>query len=192
MNAHPDEAYFRRRLASLDRFGGRAFTGSVFRFVHPRHSKPADISSGLGAMQASGRWHLKGMGQLTYTALTTITAHAEVLAHVTYYNLPVEHALPRLLVALDTDLKRVLDLTDGKVRQRLKLGADTIRNLDWRRENRLKQEATTQAWGRLFLAAGYEAILVPSAANQGTNLIVFPANLLTGSTFTVDRMLEET
>ena len=47
-------------------------------------------------------------------------------------------------------------------------------------------EAVTQAWGTAFARAGYEAVIVSSAANPGgANVLVFPENLLPGSWFQV-------
>jgi len=67
------------------------------------------------------------------------------------------------------------------------LSEDAIRNLDWRRENRRRREALTQSWGWAFQNAGFEAILVPSAANsKGVNLVVFPENLAPASLFSPD------
>lgn len=58
--------------------------------------------------------------------------------------------------------------------------------MDWRAENQAGAEALTQAWGKLFAAAGFEAVIVPSAADSdGSNVLVFPRNLQTGSQFQV-------
>jgi len=115
---------------------------------------------------------------VSYTALSPETALAESLATSRYFRLPVSESLPRLIVALDARFSRVLDLTDGKVRTRLQLSLAKIR-ADWRRENRHKREALTQAWGWAIEAAGYDAALVPSTADspKGRNLVVFPANI---------------
>ena len=83
---------------------------------------------------------------------------------------------------------RVLDLREGALRRRLRLSLAAIRATDWRRENRQGREAPTQAWGAVLAAAGFEAVVVPSAAAPtGVNVLVFPANLTAGSAFCVDR-----
>ena len=130
---------------------------------------------------------MKGVARLSYTALAPETALAEALANVRYYRLPAAKALPRVLVALRLTAKRVLDLRDGNARKTLGLSMKTITSLDWRAENRNGSEAVTQAWGRAFAAAGFEAVIVPSAADPGGgNMLVFPENLQPGSHFEVD------
>ena len=137
-------------------------------------------------MHANGRWNLRGCCRLSYTSLAPETALSESLAPARYFNLPESSALPRVLVSLTVSLTKVLFLTDGPVRQRLRLGMETICHHDWRKENRRRVEALTQAWGGAFADAGYEAVLVPSAAARGHNLIVFPRNLQKHSVFEVE------
>jgi len=49
----------------------------------------------------------------------------------------------------------------------------------------------TQAWGAAFAAAGVEALIAPSAANNdGTNVIVFPENLRRSDKFFVEREVQ--
>jgi RES domain-containing protein len=186
MDAHPDFGKFAARLVAIGANFDAGFDGDLFRFIHPKFSKAADIVSGVGALHAAGRWNLPGASRLSYTALAPQTALAEALAHVNYYRLPVAQALPRVLVALRLKAKRVLDLRDGKARQALVLSQDTIRKLDWRAENQHGSEAMTQAWGRALADVGFEAVIVPSAAEAGgANVLVFPENLLAGSVFAV-------
>jgi len=63
-----------------------------------------------------------------------------------------------------------------------------ITGTDWRRDNQNGNEAVTQAWGAAFVAAGFEAAIVSSAAApDGTNLVIFPENLRASSEFFVER-----
>jgi RES domain-containing protein len=146
----------------------------------------------VGGLVADGRWNAKGRFRISYSSLSPETALAESLAHVRYFNLPEANALPRVLVSLRVDLRRVLFLSDGRLRMRLKLSEQTIRKHDWRRVNRRRKEALTQAWGRSLAMAGYEAIVVPSAAGDGKNLIVFPESLTEDSTFQVENEVDWT
>ncbi|CAN5734917.1 hypothetical protein BH11VER1_BH11VER1_08190 [soil metagenome] len=187
MEPHPDADRLIARLAAVGADLDGAFNSELFRFIHPTYSKAADIIDGAGALHAAGRWNAKGAARLSYTAMTPQTALGEALAHVNYYRLPLVKALPRVLVALRLKAKRVLDLRDGTVRKVLKLSEDTIRELDWRAENQKGIEAMTQAWGRAFAVAGFEAVIVPSAADiAGANVLVYPENLLPGSRFEVE------
>jgi RES domain-containing protein len=113
-----------------------------------------------------------------YGSLDVETAVAEALAHFRHFGLPVSKAMPRVIVALEAKLRRVLDVTDGATRRAL--GVSTRRMLEepWREEQKKRREALTQAIGRLAFEANLEGLLVPSAARRGgVNLALFPANL---------------
>jgi RES domain-containing protein len=181
---HPDRHTFADRLGALDHRYTVQFEGDLFRFIDPRFSRPSDIVDGKGALHAAGRWNLPGVSRLSYAALSPQTALAEALANVNYYRLPLAMALPRVLVALRLKAARVLDLREGVVRRALGISQATIRKTDWRLTNQKGREAVTQAWGQLFAAAGFEAVLVCSAADtDGYNVLGFPENLLPGSRF---------
>lgn len=191
INLHADRAKLEARLKGL----GTSFDGplamTLYRFINPKFSKPDDIVAGAGTRYADGRWNLVGAAPMSYTALAPETAMAEALAQVRYYRLPESKALPLTLVALNVNVRKALDLRDGKLRQALRLAEGTIRHFDWRAHNQKGEEALTQAWGHTFGAAGYEAIVVPSAADpKGTNVLVFPGNLTGGSIFAVDKEVE--
>jgi RES domain-containing protein len=161
--------------------------GELFRFIHPDFSESSNIISGKGTLHAPGRWNVMGAFPLSYTAMSSRTANEETLAHVSNYNLPESKALPRVLVAVELRASLVLDLRNGNIRRALRLSESTIRSLDWRKENFQGTEAVTQAWGFSFAQVDrYEAVIVPSAAHRaGTNVLIFPANLQSGSTFRV-------
>jgi RES domain-containing protein len=183
---HPGRPVLALRLTALGTKMDATLASELFRFINPRFSKAADIVSGVGALNADGRWNLAGAMTISYTSLAPETAMAEALAHARYYRLPLSKALPRVLVALDLKASRVLDLRKGAVRKALKLSEHAIRHCDWRRDNQTGAEAITQAWGFAFAQAGFEAVIVPSAAQRkGTNVLTYPANLLPGSHFRV-------
>ena len=86
--------------------------------------------------------------------------------------------MPRVIVALEAELERVLDLRDGEVRRMLVVSEKRMLTERWREEQTKGCEALTQAIGRLAYDLDVQALLVPSAAMKGgSNLIVFPANL---------------
>ena len=183
---HPDRPALAARLKALGTKFDTTLASELFRFINPRFSKAEDILNGVGALKADGRWNLAGAMNLSYTSLEIETALAEALAHVRYYNLPESTALPGVLVAVDLKASRVLDLRTGAVQKALKLSERTIRRGDWRRDNQGGAEAITQAWGLTVAQAGFEAVIVPSAAYpNGTNVLVYPDNLLPGSNFRV-------
>ncbi|MBA2585087.1 MAG: RES family NAD+ phosphorylase [Chthoniobacterales bacterium] len=188
MHLHPRRDEFAERVRALGRKHDRALQADLFRFIDPRFSRAADIVSGAGALQASGRWHVKGQFRISYTSMDPETALAEALATARYYHLPVSSALPRVLVSLRLTAPRVLDLRVAAIGQTLKFSGKGATTTDWRQENQSDREAATQAWGAAFQQAGFEAVIVPSAAREvGTNVIVFSEALLRGSHFRAAR-----
>lgn len=111
------------------------------------------------------------------------TALREVLAAARRKNLPDTTALPRVLVSLNIKLSHVLDLTSGSVRQHIRVSKKQMIEEAWWKENYFDRESTTQALGRATTEAGFEGIIVPSAADQpnGINFVVFSENLRANS-----------
>lgn len=151
--------------------------------INPKFSSEADILSGEGGLRADGRWNVKGRFRCSYTSQKTETAMQEALISTRRKGLPDERALPRTLVSLNLDVQKVLDLTNGKIRLRCRIGRDRIIEEEWWIENQNGKEAWTQAVGRAAKNAGFEVILSPSAADKphGVNVTVFTENLLSGS-----------
>jgi len=183
---HPD---YPQILARLQRWLPNAvpFQGHMFRMINTKHSSNADILSGKGGLRAYGRWNARGLFRCSYTSQTAETALQEVLIAIRRQNLPDERALPRTMVCLDLRAQRTLDLTDGDVRHRCQAGRDRIIGERWWIENQKGREAWTQAVGRAAAAAGFEAIITPSAVDtpHGVNAVVFTENLSNSSTWAV-------
>ena len=179
---HPDYGVLEIRLQKLT---GKAVSLSrrVFRMIEPEYYQDQDIVSGVGGFKSCGRWNLSGRFHCSYMSCTPETALEEVLAASRRKNLPDATALPRVLVCVDVKLQRVLDLTDGQVRQRCRVSDKRMVSERWWREIFYDREALTQALGRAAASAGFEGIVVPSAADRphGVNVIVFTYNLLAGS-----------
>ena len=70
--------------------------------------------------------------------------------------------MPRTFVAISFRLKRVLDLTDGSVRQKLSVSLKRILDTGWRAEMDAGVMPLTQLLGQAATAAGLEGLLVPS------------------------------
>lgn len=130
---------------------------------------------GVGACQYGGRWNPIGV-RAVYGSPTPEIAMAEALANHRHYGLPIHCAMPKEFFAFKADLRRVLDLTDGKTRQRLRLSIKRMNQCPWRESQRQNQEPLTQVVGRTALLAGFEAIKTPSAQVRphGFNIVVFP------------------
>jgi RES domain-containing protein len=150
----------------------------LYRSASPRYANRDDLITGAGSKSAGARWNPPNSFRTVYASLEVETALAESLAHFRHFGLPVARALPRVLVALEARVRRVLDLSDGAVRRTLGVSDRRLRGEPWREENRRRREAMTQAIGRLAYRADLEGLLVPSAARPGgRNLILFPANM---------------
>jgi RES domain-containing protein len=103
----------------------------------------------------------------------------ETLAYARYYRLSIGASMPRVFVELEADLKNVIDLRDGNTRQRIRVGKRAMMTEDWHRATDLGHEALTQAIGRVVHEIGLEGLIVPSAqTGSGSNLVIFPANLM--------------
>lgn len=158
-----------------------ALAGTVYRSAAPKYANSSDLLSGQGSRRNGGRWNPVGVAAV-YGSLTPQTALAETLAHANYYSLPVHAAIPRTFVAIEFALERALDLTDGRNRQALAIAERRLLDCDWRAEMHRGKTPITQQAGAAAVDAGFEAILVRSAADRaGRNLVVFVDNLRSGS-----------
>ncbi|MCB1206027.1 MAG: RES family NAD+ phosphorylase [Verrucomicrobiae bacterium] len=186
MIIHPERAALSHRLdGKLDELA-KPFEGSVFRFVAPKYCAVSEMFAGKGPLYSDGRWLAQGDWLATYTALLPETALAEALASNRYYGFPDEKSAPLVFVTAKAKLRQVIDLRDGKIRQRLRTSEASIIKTDWRKENNAGYEAITQGWGWAFQDSGVEGFIAPSAADQGgANLIVFPGKLARSSSLKV-------
>lgn len=181
---HPDYDRF-RRIASdrLSTCGG--WTGIAYRSARPRYARRTDLLTGAGSRKYGGRWNLPGSFAAVYVSLSWEVASAEAVAHQRHFGVPEHAALPRTFVGVRLDLARVLDLRDGRLRQRLGVSLKRMLAEDWRLVNDGGQEPVTQALGRAAYEVGFQGILVPSAAERsGANIVVFPDRL--GSDGTIE------
>jgi RES domain-containing protein len=86
--------------------------------------------------------------------------------------------MPRTTVSVRVRVKRVLDLTDGRIRSALRVSERRMLDEPWREEQKAGREAMTQALGRVAFELGWEGLLAPSAARRcGINLVILPFNL---------------
>jgi RES domain-containing protein len=177
MKPHPD-AYRLGRALEKCLPQVIAWRGELFRSAVPKYANKDDIIIGPGSKAAGARWNPPGSFHAVYASLDVETAVAEALQHFRYYGLPVSKAMPRVIVALEAELERVLDLREGDVRRVLVISGKRMLSEPWREEQQKGREALTQAVGRLAYELNIQALLAPSAARPGgSNLILFPANL---------------
>ncbi len=182
---HPWSGRLLRACAAAARFAAK-FEGVIYRAVSPRYASSRDAVSGLGAKKHGGRWNPPGEFAAVYGALDPETAMAEALAVQRYYGLPVHGAFPRVFLAVECRLKRVVDVTDAKVERALGVNLAGLVELDWRAANDEGSESLSQALGRAAFAATWEGMILPSArAAAGRIAVVFPDTLGEGSAIRV-------
>lgn len=171
------------RIAKAKLKEAEGWAGMAFRSSSPAYATRADLLTGAGSKLFGGRWNAPGSFAAVYLSLSWDAATAEAVAHQRHFGIPEHAALPRVFVAVRLDLVRVLDFREGRLRQRLRVSRKRMLGGDWRKSNDLGEEAVTQALGRAAVEAGFEAILVDSAAARaGANIVVFPESLSAEST----------
>lgn len=153
-------------------------TSVLFRVQDVEYPRIIEITNGLGAKNAGGRWGPKCLPAV-YLARTDITALEECRA-VSVRAGEVQ-TYPRLIVALFYRGGQYLDLSTpalmGALATASGVAADIATTEQWHAEQSNRRESWTQAVGRAAVAAGVKAILVASAAHPGgLNMVVYPGN----------------
>lgn len=143
-------------------------------FRHVRAGR--DPLSGEGARLHGGRWNPPGSFATLYLATTRAIAIAELHRAAASQGLRPAGFLPRDLVSIRVDLRRVLDVRDDIVAA--SLGLPSTPGDDLTASQRVAEAARN---------LGFEAILAPSAAaSDGEVLAVFPDRLHGASTIEVE------
>ncbi len=182
MLPHPESDRLARALSRCLDLAGR-WAGDLFRFAAPRWATAEHLLTGAGALQAGGRWHPLGGFPAVYLSLSPETALAESLAHYHRFAIPLREAMPRTLNAVVAHFHNLLDLTDDRVRRRLRLSRRRMVEEKWWQQEAADPEALTQALGRIAHEIGLEALLVPSAAvKNGAGIVYFPDRLQPATT----------
>jgi RES domain-containing protein len=154
--------------------------GHVYRATSHEYANRRDVVTGEGSRKAGARYTPRGAFRAIYGSLLPETALYETLAARRDRGLPDAQAMPLTFVALRLDLERVLDVTEGTVRQVLGISRSRLLAA-WRSDQARGREALTQALGRLARTAGFQGILYESARRVGgRNLVIFPDHLRPG------------
>lgn len=135
----------------------RSLRGRFYRIV-ARHLRDRVLSI-EGSERYGGRYNPKGAFGALYCGESPTVSSAEVRKAA-----PGRKLGPFDLATLVVELHRVLDLTEQDILEQLSLRSEDLVSADWTRMQEL---------GRLARKAGFEALLVPSAAGPGRNLVVF-------------------
>ncbi|HEX2202461.1 MAG TPA: RES family NAD+ phosphorylase [Longimicrobium sp.] len=155
------------------------YHGPAFRQCHPDYTDLA--ATARVSPRHPFRFNPLGEFGVLYVALSERTAHAELVRQADRRGVAVEKMAPRVMLLLDVRLSRVLDLTDGQVREAWDVTLDELASDDYQK---------CQEVARVARREGYEAIRYPSATGEGENLAIFFDHLRTGSAVEVVRANE--
>jgi len=172
------EQFSRRTKESLF----RPWKGTIYRVTTLKYADPRTIPYGEGSYRNGGRWNAIGSFRAVYGSTEDIVALSESKITAAYANLPYPFREPRLIVALDVELSRVIDLTVDATLKILGVSDEELRREDWRKVQGQGFESFTQALGRAIFAAKGEGLVARSArVENGVNVAYFPENKSRGS-----------
>lgn len=153
------------------------FDGVIVRNVGTKYATRKDFFSGAGAAKFGGRWNPVGL-EAIYASLDVITATHEAYQNFQAFGFPLTTIEPRVTAGGKVSLAKVLDLTDAKVRSKLGFSLKELVEEDWKAIQAIGEESWTQAIGRGAQAAGFKALIVPSARYKpGRNMVAFGGKL---------------
>ncbi len=145
-----------------------AWAGIVYRVTSLTYPSPRAILSGEGSFRCGGRWNAPGSFCAVYGSTEDVVAVQESRATADYYGIDYPFVHPRLLVAIEFQLARVLIVENLGFSEELKLE-------DWRTIQARGKESLSQAIGREAFERGSEAMIAPSArVPGGINFVYFP------------------
>jgi len=144
-----------RLAAAMAEVRPRQVHGVWHRFVEESYREDAD--SDRGALDHGGHYNPRGEFGALYLSDTEAACRAE-MRHRVGIRPRYWHAQIRVR------LQKVLDLTDGSTVQKLGIVPTTLVSLDW---------LLPQDVARATRAAGFNALIVPSAAGSHRNVVVF-------------------
>lgn len=148
------------------------WSGTLFRFQTLDFPASRDVLNGKGAAYRGGRWNPAGLPAV-YGSTSDTTALAECKSTDHYYGVITK--TPRILVAIEADLTRMLDLTDPAIRRVMDLTLTELAAEDWRKLQAAGKESLTQSIGRAVAETGGSGLMARSAAvRHGVNVAVFP------------------
>ena len=144
--------------------------GLFFRSVEYRYMDPVDVLSGAGTRAYGGRFAPIGTRSI-YLSATDAGASKEVTARKSKLGGAGQISIdkyPRVVYAVAVDLKKALDLSAIGSSQAVEaVRATCLDKNDLRPSMELARE---------LIAAGIEALVFPSVAGGGDNLIVYRTN----------------
>lgn len=141
---------------ALSEYKPRKIRGAIwYRAVVPSRKRTILVMD--GALIYGGRYNNAAEFGALYLSKTKKGCVAEITRRPAH---PTKYVIGKIKVTLG----KVCDLTNPELLKRLKLTKKKLTEDDW---------AETQALGKLIREAGFEGIIVPSAAGNFNNLVIF-------------------
>lgn len=142
------------------------YEGKLYRALNPIYAR--EPLSGRGAELYGGRFNKKGMPAL-YSSLSVMTALREANQ--------VGNLQPTTLVSYDAQVEDIFDSRDENGLASFGIDVTVLADPTWRDQMKATGEATTQAFARRLVAAGYNGLLVksfaPGATANDLNLVLW-------------------
>ena len=152
-------------------------SGDSFRLVALRYQD--SLLSTIGSFKRGGRYNVAQQFEALYVSGSPITALKEIRYLInTPAGVSAYPTRPYILLSLQYQLHRVIDLTDSHIRNFLDTNVQELTG-SW--YSFIEEEiAPTQQLGKIAYDLGVQALKVPSSVdleNNGFNLVIFPENL---------------
>ena len=152
-------------------------SGDSFRLVALRYQD--SLLSTIGSFKRGGRYNIAQQFEALYLSGSPITALKEIRYLInTPAGVSAYPTRPYILLSLQYQLHRVIDLTDSHIRNFLDTNVQELTG-SW--YSFIEEEiAPTQQLGKIAYDLGVQALKVPSSVdleNNGFNLVIFPENL---------------
>jgi RES domain-containing protein len=171
LKPNPAFEQFRRRIKETL---FRPWKGTIYRVTTLKYRA---ILLGEGSYRNGGRWNAIESFRAVYGSTDAVVALAESEVNAKYANLPYPFRETRLVVAVDVELTRVVNLTMGETLETFGVTDEELRREDWRKVQEQGFESFTQALGRAVFAAKGEGLVTRSArVENGINVAYFPEN----------------
>ena len=162
---------------------------AAFRSVAVKYANQKDIISGHGSSYHGGRWNPPEVRAI-YASLDPITAVKESYQEFDKFGFKDQYIKPRVIAGIKLKVKRLFDLTDGRIRRIIGFSLNDLMQEDWHTIQIGGEESWTQVIGRGAKLAGFEGLLTISVSHRpGKNIVIFPDNL--DPTGIVELMSEE-
>jgi len=161
------------------------WAGDAFRMAEAPYANERDLLSGEGAAVRGQRWNPPGIPTV-YACLDPALATLEWQEQRRKAGMPLARHLPLTQVTIIATLRQVLDFRPPDVTAAFGLPLAPFVTEPHTAQTNGAPELLAQAFGRLAIYLGIEALIVPAAVDPTRhNLIIYRPNLAAPSTLRI-------